>query len=45
MAINPDEKPREFAILILACGLRIFGNKPWSDAEHFEAAEKFVTEA
>jgi hypothetical protein len=45
MPLNPDEKPKEFLIIILAVGLKVFGNKPWSDEQHFEAAEKFIAEA
>lgn len=45
MPLDPDKKPREFLVILLAAGLRVFGNKPWSDAEHFQAAEKFVAEA
>jgi hypothetical protein len=45
MALNPDENPKEFLIIIVATGLRIFGNKPWSVEEHFEVAERFVEEA
>jgi hypothetical protein len=45
MPLNPEEKPREFLIILVATGLRIFGNKAWSDSEHFDAAEKFVAEA
>lgn len=44
MPLNPDEKPKEFLTILLAVGLKIFGNKPWSDQEIFVAAEKFVRE-
>jgi hypothetical protein len=45
MALDPENKPREFLIILVATGLRIFGNKPWDDSQHFDAAEKFVAEA
>lgn len=45
MALNPEEKPREFLILVVATGLKIFANKPWSNKEYFDAAESFVQEA
>ena len=45
MALNPDETPREFLIVLIAAGLKVFGNKPLSIPEHFDVAEKFVAEA
>ena len=45
MPLNPEEKPREFLIILVATGLKIFGNKPWSNEEHFQAAEQFVAVA
>lgn len=45
MALDPEKKPREFLTIILATGLKIFANKPWADAEYFDAAEKFIQEA
>lgn len=45
MPLDPENKPREFLVVIVAAGLRVFGNKPWSDAEYFKAAESFVAEA
>lgn len=45
MALNPENKPREFLIILVAIGLCIFGNKSWSDAEYFDAAERFVSVA
>jgi hypothetical protein len=45
MALDPYKMPREFITVIVAAGLLIFGNKPWSTGETFDAAEKFVAEA
>lgn len=42
MPLDPDKKPREFLIIILAVGMKIFGNRPWSAAEHLDAAENFI---
>jgi hypothetical protein len=44
MALNPEEKPKEFLIILVATGLRIFGS-PNSDEGYFVQAEKFVNEA
>ena len=45
MALDPDEHPKEFLTVIIAAGLMIFGNKPWSTEQYFDAAEKFIAEA
>lgn len=45
MALDPENRPREFLTILVAAGLLLFGNKLWSTAEHFDAAEKFVKEA
>lgn len=45
MALNPDEKPREFLIIILAVGMKILGNQSLSDEETFKQAESFIDEA
>ncbi len=45
MPMDPDTNPREFLIIALAVGIKIFGNKPWSSAEHFQEAERFISEA
>lgn len=45
MPLDPDEKPREFLVLLVAMGLRIFGDKVAADAACFNAAESFVAEA
>lgn len=45
MALDPENKPREFLILLVATGLKIFGNKPWGPADYFIEAESFVAEA
>lgn len=45
MAVNPDEKPREFLAILVATGLRLFGHQAWTDEDRFNAAEKFVAEA
>lgn len=45
MPLDPDKNPKDFIVLIIAVGLKVFANKPWSDKEHFEAAERFVEEA
>jgi hypothetical protein len=45
MALDPNDKPKEFLILIVATGLKIFGNKPWSNKQYFEEAAAFVAEA
>ncbi len=45
MPMDMDTNPREFLIIVLAIGIKIFGNKPWSSAEHFQEAEKFIGEA
>lgn len=45
MALDPDEKPKEFLTILIATGLKIFGNKAWSNKEYFEEAERFVDEA
>jgi hypothetical protein len=44
MALNPDDKPKEFLTILVAAGLLIFGNKPWSVPDHFTHAEAFVAE-
>jgi hypothetical protein len=45
MALDPENKPKEFLVILVATGIKIFGNKPWSDTDIFTAAEKFVAEA
>jgi hypothetical protein len=45
MALNPDEKPKEFLCIVLAVGLKVFGPQAWSDEDRFNAAEKFIAEA
>jgi len=45
VALNPDEKPKEFLTILLATGLKIFGGKSWENKDYFDAAEKFVAEA
>ena len=45
MALDPKDNPKGFLILIIAAGMKIFANKPWSNKEYFEDAEKFVEEA
>lgn len=45
MAFDPEQKPREFVALLVAAGLLIFGNKPWSMEQIFDSAERFVKEA
>lgn len=44
MPLDPEEKPREFFIIVVAAAMKVFSNKPWSDAQHLDAAEKFVDE-
>lgn len=44
MPFNPDEKPKQFLTMLVAAGLKIFGNKPWSNEQYFNAAEDFVKE-
>jgi len=36
---------RKLLSIIVATGLKIFGNKSWSNADYFVEAENFVAEA
>jgi hypothetical protein len=45
MPLDPEEKPREFLIIILAVGLKIFGNKQWNKEDYFTEAQNFIDEA
>lgn len=45
MPLDPDKKPKEFLTILVAIGLKIFANKPWSDSDYFIAAENFIQEA
>jgi hypothetical protein len=44
MALDPDDKPKEFLTIIIATGLKVFGNRLWDDKDCLNAAEKFVAE-
>jgi hypothetical protein len=43
MPLDPEDKPREFLIILLSVGLKVFANKPWSDDQICENAERFVS--
>lgn len=45
MALDPENKPKEFLTILVAAGLLIFGNRNWSIVETFGQAEAFVREA
>jgi hypothetical protein len=45
MPLDPEQKPREFLTVLVAAGLLIFGNKPWSIEQCFDNAERFMGEA
>ena len=44
MPLNPDEKPREFLMVLVAAGLMIFNQKIYGASEAFRAAQEFVAE-
>lgn len=45
MALDPENKPKEFLTLIVATGLFIFRPHPGGATEAFNAAEEFIAEA
>lgn len=42
---DPDQKPREFLLVLVAASLLIFNSKIYGASEAFSAAEQFVSEA